>query len=109
MDFISARFNFLGFEPDLKLKKISRELLSRILREAPSDASPIANFAKTRAGYECMLKVCSQAGTFTAKVAETDPVLALDKIGEMISDQLRRWRKNRSFFNNGLNNGAIDS
>ena len=95
MDIISTRFEFLGFEPDLKLKKLSRELLTRVLGDSPSDAFHYATVSKTIAGYECVLKVCSRVGTFTASVAEKDPVLAMETLGEKIFEQLRRWRKSR--------------
>jgi hypothetical protein len=92
MDSVGEKFEFLDFEPDLAVRGLTNRILSELLGNAPSDATPFARLVKTRAGYEATLKICSLAGTFAAHAASVNPIEALESLKDRVREQLVKWR-----------------
>lgn len=90
-----VQFEFLGFNPDERVKEFVSNIADRLHLSAPSDSGLKLVIEKSKDAIRASCLIASQAGVFVADAVSDSPIQALRQIEAKISRQLDRWKKHR--------------
>ncbi len=91
----NVHFEFIGFEPEYKMRSFINSVADRIHSLAPSDSFMKVAIKKSRDAVEASCRIASNAGEFMADAACSSPLTAIQQIEEKIQRQLDEWKKCR--------------
>ncbi|MBX9766852.1 MAG: hypothetical protein K2X47_06235 [Bdellovibrionales bacterium] len=90
-----VQFEFMGFNPDEKMRNFVSSFAEKLLFSAPSDAVLKLVLAKDSSAVRVKCRIASKSGIFLADSAGKDPVRAVQKIERKIDRQINDWRNRR--------------
>lgn len=71
------------------------ERLSRLLDQAPSDATGELEIRKNAKGYQALLKIFSRQGKFIGGSRGSKLTEVVERIFEEVHDQIKAWKRER--------------
>lgn len=87
--------SFINFDPDQELKKISKNIIQKLERQAPSDSFLNMAVEKGRGLFKVSFKVASEVGVFLTESMSTNPLEALTKANLQMCKEINKWKKTR--------------
>lgn len=91
----SIEFEFLGFEPESRLRTFLSILAESLSAEAPSDSLIKIGIQKMENSMKASCRIVSIAGVFCAEAIHNNPQRAFRRVEKKIRRQLKRWKKYR--------------
>lgn len=89
------QFEFMGFDPDEKIKNFVSRVAETLHYSAPSDSAMKLVVEKSKGAIRASCRIASQAGTFVADSIGDNPVRAVQQIENKIRKQLDNWKVRR--------------
>ncbi len=89
------QFEFMGFDPDEKIKNLVSRVAETLHYSAPSDSTMKLVVEKSKGAIRASCRIASQVGTFAADSIGDNPVRAVQKIENKIRKQLDIWKVRR--------------
>ena len=90
-----VKFEFLGFDPDERMRYFVSTVAETIHFSAPSDSTLKIVVEKSRDAILASCRIVSQSGTFVADAISDNPVKAIQLIEKKIREQLDSWKRHR--------------
>lgn len=88
----NMQFEFMGFDPDYKIRARIESVAEKISGIAPSDAAIKMAVQKGKGAIRASCRIASKAGVFVAEAASKNPILAVQQIEKKIKHQLDDWK-----------------
>lgn len=89
------QFEFMGFDPDEKIKNFVSRVAETLHYCAPSDSAMKLVIEKSKNAVRASCRIASQAGTFVADSISDSPVKAVQQIEQKIRKELDDWKMRR--------------
>ncbi len=89
------QFEFMGFNPDEKIKNFVSRVAEALHYSAPSDSAMKLVIEKSKNAIRASCRIASQAGTFVADSISDNPVRAVQQIERKIRKELDDWKMRR--------------
>lgn len=89
------QFEFMGFNPDDKIKKFVSRVAEALHYSAPSDSAMKLVLEKSKNAIRASCRIASQAGTFVADSISDNPIRAVQQIERKIRKELDAWKMRR--------------
>ncbi len=90
-----VKFEFLGFDPDERIRYFASTVAETIHFSAPSDSTLKIVVEKSKDVILASCRIVSQSGTFMADAISDNPMKAIQLIERKIRDQLDAWKRHR--------------
>lgn len=89
------QFEFMGFDPDDKIKSFVSRVAETLHYSAPSDSAMKLVVEKSKNAIRASCRIASQAGTFVADSISDSPIRAVQQIERKIRKELDDWKIRR--------------
>lgn len=89
------QFEFMGFDPDEKIKNFVSRVAEALHYSAPSDSAMKLVVERSKGAIRASCRIASQAGTFVADSISDNPVRAVQQIESKIRKELDNWKVRR--------------
>ena len=88
-------YEFTGFDPEYRIKKLVTTVGDKLYFSAPSDAFMKLAIRKSHGMIKASCRIASQVGTFFAEGTGGNAIRAIEQLEKRIKRQLDSWKKNR--------------
>lgn len=95
-----VQFEFIGFDPEYEVWNFISTVAEKLHLSSPSDSAIKVAMKVSRGVVRASCRIASHAGTFMAEAISDNPIKAIKRVEEKISEQLDGW-KHRRFLNEG--------
>jgi ribosome-associated translation inhibitor RaiA len=95
-----VQFEFMGLDPDYKLRAFVALAAEKLHFSAPSDSAMKLAIRKGKDAFQASCRIASQAGIFVAETISDNPVRAIQQLEHKVRTQVEEW-KNRRFGHEG--------
>lgn len=89
------QFEFMGFNPDDKIKNFVSRVAETLHYSAPSDSAMKLVVEKSKNAIRASCRIASQTGTFVADSISDNPIRAVQQIERKIRKELDQWKARR--------------
>ncbi len=96
----TTKFRYKGFTPDDYILAESQNTIESIEDIVPLDSTIIAVLEYDREKYTCMLDVYLKKGSVYASTTDRNPVKAMARAEEVITNKLRHQKETKFFTRN---------
>ena len=89
------QFEFMGFNPDEKMRSFVSNVAETLHYSAPSDSAMKLVVEKTEKAIRASCRIASPAGTFVADSINDNPMRAVQQIERKMRRKLDHWKMRR--------------
>lgn len=86
---------FMGFDPEYKIKSLVAQVVDNLYYNAPSDSGIKLALQKSHGLVKATCRIASQVGPFVAEATGKNPISAIQRLENEIKNQLDSWKMNR--------------
>lgn len=90
-----VQFEFMGFNPDEKMRNFISLVAEKLHVSAPSDAGLKLVIEKGKGAVRASCRIVSRAGNFVADSISDHPIKAVQQIENKIRHQIDEWKARR--------------
>lgn len=90
-----VQFEFVGFDPEYEVRNFISTVAEKLHLSSPSDSAIKVAMKLSRGAVQASCRIASHAGTFVAEAVGDNPIKAIKKVEEKITDQLDSWKRRR--------------
>ncbi|MBL7671378.1 MAG: hypothetical protein JNM39_12915 [Bdellovibrionaceae bacterium] len=90
-----VQFEFMGLNPDDKIRNFVSTVAERLHFSAPSDSGMKLVLEESKDAIRASCRIVSLAGTFVADAVSDNPVRAVQQIEKEMGGQLDEWKRCR--------------